>query len=118
MPTLIALEQRPASHDMPSDGTQVIAGYRDGSILAGDAHHLWVTRDDPVQYITPDPELVWWANAERARPLELSDHLAALALSRDDLRVIAEALSSPEQQHVRRRLHALQGRLSAQPERS
>jgi len=79
---LLIAERREPGHDMPSDGTQVVYGYPDGTILAGDAHHMWRSSDDPVRYIHPDPELAWWVNAEALRPASIDDHLAALGLNR------------------------------------
>jgi hypothetical protein len=56
----------PRTDPPPCDGTQIVYGFKDGEVLAGDAHWAWQESTDPEAYNTlVDPDIVWWFNAER-----------------------------------------------------
>jgi hypothetical protein len=56
----------PRTDPPPCDGTQIVYGFGDGVVLAGDAHWAWRKPTDPEAHGTVvDPDIIWWFNAER-----------------------------------------------------
>lgn len=62
--SLTVTPRDPQTDPPPCDGTQVVWGYRDGEILAGDAHYMWNVYDHSDEDPWIDPDIVWWFNAQ------------------------------------------------------
>lgn len=98
MSYFIVRKRDPRTDEPPCDGTQIVYGFKDGEVLAGDAHWAWQEPSDADEPdVEVDPDIVWWFNAER--DLGPSEQLLA------DLRRILDLAEGMRQNMLRRPTH-------------
>jgi hypothetical protein len=89
MSYLVVRKRDPRTDEPPCDGTQIVYGFKEGVVLAGDAHWAWQEPSDADEPdFEVDPDIVWWFNAERDLedvPPQLLADLRTLASLPDDL---------------------------------